>query len=308
MSQSTTAAFKFDSAPDTAMNAPAVYLVGYSRPKSWISLVVLWAGICAVWLAGCATENPPPPPPKRVVQSPESGLNNLDLVARATPPVGGVLPVQIAVTNVTVRSLSLDAQGIRAQTTSGTSVATVSPDQAIELAGGAQKLARALSEVYLVHVAGHQKEPSRAQSALAACLAPLVPPTSFEGPGAGQAAAGWIMFVCPIVFGGAAAKSLAVASSPSLQVSDVALPGGDLTPGDEKRGYIFLPLGNYKAIEVPVEDTSTDSIETIVQPWDSAADLASTTALKQASAADPEIRQPSGPSAPQSIDGDRHEN
>ena len=90
------------------------------------------------------------------------------------------------------------------------------------------------------------------------------------------------MFGCPIIFGGAAVKSLAVAYSPSLQVSDGALPGGDLTPGDEKRGYIFLPLGNYGAIEVPVEDTGTRGIETIVQPWDSAADLASTTVLKQA--------------------------
>jgi hypothetical protein len=298
ISQSTAAAFKFD----TPMIAPALYLIGYSRPKSWISLVVLWTGICAVWLAGCATENPPPPPPKRVVQSPESGLNNLDLVARATPPVGGVLPVQIAVTNVTVRSLSLDAQGIRAQAASGTRVATVSPDQAIELAGGAQKLARALSQVYLVHVAGHQKEPGRAESAAEVCLLPFTHPQG----GSGGLATAWILVVCPTVIGGTVAKSLAVASSPSLQVSDVALPGGDLTPGDEKRGYIFLPLGNYKAIEVPVEDTSTGGIETIVQPWDSAADLASTTVLKQASAADPGTRQPSGLSAPQSIDGERH--
>jgi hypothetical protein len=54
------------------------------------------------------------------------------------------------------------------------------------------------------------------------------------------------------------------------------LPSGYLTPGMERLGYIFLPPGNYNALEVPIEDTDTGDIETIVQTWDSAADLAST--------------------------------
>lgn len=237
-----------------------------------------------LWLAGCAAKNTPPPP-KRIVQSPESGLNDLDLVARAIPPVGGVLPVQIAITNVTTKALSLDAQSIRADTPSAASVGTLSPDQAIEAAGGAQKLAEALSRVYVVHVAGHQKEPGRAELAAGAC-----------GGGAlalGQAGFAWIIFVCPIIIGGTVAKSLAVASSPSMQVSDVALPSESLPSGMERSGYIFLPTGNYKALELPVEDTSTGGIEIIVLAWDSAADLANTTVMKP-STTDSKDKQPFG--------------
>jgi tetratricopeptide (TPR) repeat protein len=223
-----------------------------------------------LWLSGCAANNPlPPPPPKRVVQSPESGLDAVDLVARAIPPVGGVLPVQIAVTNLTLRSLHLDAQGIRAVTVSGASVGALSPDQAIEAAGGAKNLAEALSRTYLVHVAGREKEPSRAELAASACIEPTVR--------LGQAGGFWLIFVCPIIIGGTAAKSMTVASSPSLQISDVALPNEGLPSGIERRGYIFLPTGNYKALEVPLKDTSTGGIETIVQQWNNAADLANTT-------------------------------
>lgn len=220
-----------------------------------------------LWLSGCAANNPPPPP-KRVVQSPESGLGALDLIARAIPPVGGVLPVQVAVTNVTLRSLELDARGIRAETASGASVGTLSPDQAIQAAGGAQVLADALSRVYLVHVAGHQEEPGRAALAAQMCAASL------------QLGVGGLVFVCPIIIAGTAATSLAVASSASLQISDVALPSESLPSGMERRGYIFLPTGNYRALEMPVEDSSTGGIETMVQPWDSAADLAGTTVMQ----------------------------
>jgi tetratricopeptide (TPR) repeat protein len=233
----------------------------------------------ALWLVGCAAKNAAPPP-KRIVQSPESGLNDLDLVVRAIPPVGGVLPVQIAVTNVTTRSLSLDAQGIRADTASGASAGTLSPDQAIEAAGGAQKLAEALSRVYLVHVAGHQKEPGRAAFAAQMCLLPVTQPGMAAGYPPGTLGAAWIFFVCPIIVGGTMAKSLAVASSPSMQVSDVALSSGGLSSGMETSGYIFLPTGTYKALELPVKDTSTGGIETIVHPWDSATDLASTTVVQ----------------------------
>ena len=159
--------------------------------KSRISLVAIAAGICAVWLAGCAAKNPPaPPPPKRIVQSPDSRRKVLHLIARAIPPVGSVLAVQIAVTSpiraikasldaqgkvkvVEYRSLSLDAQGIRADTVSGASVSTLLPDQAIEAAGGAQPLVQALSRVYLVHLAGHDKEPGRAEWAAEAFIMPL---------------------------------------------------------------------------------------------------------------------------------------
>jgi hypothetical protein len=223
----------------------------------------IFAGLAALlWLAGCAAENPPPPP-KRVVQSPESGLNDLDLVARAIPSVGNVLPVQIAVTNVTQRNLELDADSIQADTASGTSIGTLSADQAIEAAGGAQKLAEAVSRVYAVHVPGHQQEPGAGESAIRACVQ-----STALGAGA--------MFVCPIVIGGIVVQRMAVASSPSMQVADVAVSSETLPTGMERRGYIFLPVGNYKALELRVVDRSSGGVETIVEEWDCAADLADT--------------------------------
>lgn len=244
--------------------------------KLFISFAVLLA------LVGCAA-NRNPPPPKRIVQSPESGLNDVDLVARAIPPVGTVLPVQVAITNVTLRPLSLDAKGIRAEATSGASVRTLSPEQAIEAAGGANNLAEALARIYVVHVAGREKEPGRAELAAKACIGPTF--------GLREAGVFWLMFVCPIIITGTAAKSMAVASSSSMQVSDVALPSGRLSPGVERRGYIFLPPENYKNLQVPLEDTSTGGIETIVQPWDSAAELAGTTVFGATSTSSPKREQ-----------------
>jgi hypothetical protein len=41
----------------------------------------------------------------------------------------------------------------------------------------------------------------------------------------------------------------------------------------EIQGYVFLPAGSYTNIEVPVTDSRTAGLETIVQAWDSETQL-----------------------------------
>jgi hypothetical protein len=107
-------------------------------------IVVCIAGLVC---GGCAaTSEQVAQPPTKIVQSPENGLRELDIVARAFPPVGKVLPVQIAITSLTTKSLTLDAQGIRAEQASGPGAAVLSVADADRAAGGADQLNRALTE------------------------------------------------------------------------------------------------------------------------------------------------------------------
>jgi hypothetical protein len=185
-------------------------------------------------------------------------------VARALPPIGNVLPIQLAVTNLTLKPLTLDPQGIQADRALGGSVAVLSAADAEQAAGSADQLAKSLPRQNLVHVAIHQPPISQAQGELAASVGCLLLPS-----GAG-------ILVCPLVWTAVLADRTAVAVSPDLQIKEVALRDGDLTPGLEAWGYIFLPRANYTGIEVPVK-SDLGGTEIIVQPWDSAADLAAFT-------------------------------
>ena len=217
--------------------------------------------ICVAGLVctGCAT-TAPPQPPKRIVQSPADGLRELDIVARALPPIGNVLPIQLAVTNLTLKPLTLDPQGIQADRALGASVAVLPAADAEQAAGGADQLVKALTRQNLVHVAIHQPPVSQAQDELGASVGCLFLPG-----GAG-------ILVCPLMWTVALADRTAVAVSPDMQVKDIALRDGELTPGLEAWGYVFLPRANYTGIEVPVK-SDMGGTEIIAQPWDSAADL-----------------------------------
>jgi hypothetical protein len=228
------------------------------------------------------------------------------LIVRSIPPVGGLLPVQIAVgpisrrvsldeqgkVKVVEKSFSLNAEGIRAETTSGASVGVLTPDQAIEAAGSAQAILNALSRVDMVHIPGYEEEPGRAMWALQGCFLPytLGGPSGRPDPILDVT---WLLLACPTIAAATTAKSIAVASSSSMQVSDLVISGGPIggpeTPVVQRRGYIFLPPGNYKAIEVPVEveDESGGGTEIIVQAWDSAADLEDATVLNPPSTVNP---------------------
>ncbi len=228
-------------------------------------IAICFAGLVC---AGCATTGEQAAqPPKRIVQSPEDGLRELDIVARALPPIGNVLPIQLAVTNLTLKPLTLDPQEIRAERVAGASVAVLSVADTEQAAGSADQLAKSLPRQNLVHVAIHQPPISQAQGELGASVGCLFLPS-----GAG-------ILVCPLVWTAVLADRTAVAMSPDLQVKDIALRDGELTPGLEAWGYIFLPRANYTGIEVPVK-SDMGGTEIIVQPWDSAADLAAFTQSK----------------------------
>src|SRR6266851_5497709 len=105
-------------------------------------IAICFAGLVC---AGCATTGvQAAQPPKRIVQSPEDGLRELDIVARALPPIGNVLPIQLAVTNLTLKPLTLDPQEIRAERVAGASVAVLSVADTEQAAGSADQLAKSL--------------------------------------------------------------------------------------------------------------------------------------------------------------------
>jgi hypothetical protein len=224
----------------------------------------------ALALSGCAAAIGSNQPPKRILQSSEDWLRDVDITLRATPPIGSVLPVQLAVTNMTTKGMTLKPLEIQGDLRSGTSMKVLTIDEAIQAAGGAQQLSKTLPRANLVHSAIHQSSiPAASASGVAAiCL------DSMKGGGGGGPGAGALFL---LVCGGAATVAVAyrgvVAASPALQVKDLALEGGSLAPGIEDWGYVFLPAGDYAGIEVPIE-LDTGQTEIIVQAWKSAADLA----------------------------------
>ncbi len=234
-------------------------------------IAICFAGLVC---AGCATTGEQAAqPPKRIVQSPADGLRELDIVARALPPIGNVLPIQLAVTNLTLKPLTLDPQGVQADRIAGASVAVLPVTDAEQAAGGADQLAKALTRENLVHVTNHQMS---VPFASAAGVAKICASAAQSGGGGGPGAGGLFLLVC----GGSAVVALgyraAVAASPDLQVKDIALGYAELAPGVEAWGYIFLPRANYTGIEVPVK-SDTGGTEIIAQPWDSAAGIAAFT-------------------------------
>ncbi len=218
--------------------------------------------LCALSFIGCATSAP---------QLPQSRSQKLILVVAASAPIGNVLPVQVVVTNRKINPIKLQVEQIRAGRADGSTVGVLLPDQAKEAAGGADRLIAALAErtfdpetgESLAHRSGPQSELA---TPVVGCLYGFVNWSSL-----------WPL-ACPVlVVRGITrfATSAAVASSSSLQVNKIALSSERvIDPGDLGQGYIFLPRGDYTTIEMPVTDLTTEGRETIVQPWDSAAQLA----------------------------------
>lgn len=228
--------------------------------------VEVLAAVFAIAASACANVNPPAP--ERVVQD-ESGREVLSIVMRANPPVGKVLPVQMAILNPTINRLSLDSKNIRGIPDTGGSVATLSLEAAKQEAGGGSELVDQIAHSERLHVASYAHEPERAEMVAQGCLLPFTTPG-----GSPQFGAAWIMFVCPVLIVGAAGLATASTVSSSIGVSDVALSSGALPPSAGVSGYIFLPSRKYVALEIPVKDEETGGLITVVQPWRSADDLA----------------------------------
>ncbi len=203
---------------------------------------------------------------RHIVQSSGDELREVDIVARAFPSVGKVLPVQLAVSGLVTKELGLDAKHICAKDLSGQVIGALSPTEAEAAAGGDATLAAALERKNLVHTVNRSATPGGAEKfAGSLCQAATEP----SGGGAMLCVAG----IAGALIGEAAYKG-EVASSDRMQVEDLSLPTSTLLPGTEAWGYVFFPVGTYSDLEVPI-NTDPTAVKLVDQSWDAPSRAAS---------------------------------
>jgi len=240
-------------------------IVGEINTTGSANIVILVLGL--VLFAGCSSRSPELPP-SRLMQRPDSALNELDLRLKTLSPVGNTMPVLVTVANITLKSLSLRADKISATLTTGESVPVIPLPQAEQAAGGVDRLATALPNLNPVYVPPPAPPESAGQGIAEFCFGPLANLSSGEE----EFGAAWLMFICP-AFAGAFLVYSAMPKSnkpPPIAARDLnadLLPNGDLPSGRDIRGYIFLPPGNYQTIEVPITDSASGFTTTVVEQW-----------------------------------------
>jgi hypothetical protein len=180
------------------------------------------------------------------------------------------MPVLVTVANITLKSFSLDAEQIRVISNDGISFPVIPLIQAEQGAGGADRLAAALPDLNPVQAQPPSPPESPGSMMVDFCFGPL----KRLSPEGAQFGAGWLMFICP-TFAIAVLVSMAIpktnkpAPIPAHNLNADLLPNGDLPPGRDIRGYIFLRPGHYTAVEVPIIYSDSGFTTTIVQQWES---------------------------------------
>ncbi len=141
-------------------------------------------------VGGCSTRGPQAPP-ARLVQRPDSALNEVDLRVKALPPVGDTMPVLVTIANITLKSFSLNADRVCAVSADGNRVSAMPLAAAEQSASGGERLAAALPNLH--PTPPPPPPPSTGQMIADVCFAPF----TSKPAGDPRFGAAWIMFVCP---------------------------------------------------------------------------------------------------------------
>jgi hypothetical protein len=190
--------------------------------------------------------------------SPVAGEMHME--ATRVPQVGNVVPISIAVANGTAQSRMVVPSQVLAITPDGTHVTQIPQSQAIRDAGGAKHLRASLSGAANSAAAG-----SVGGAIVGTGLGTAVGIVS-GAPGEGAAYGAGIGAGAGLGVGaisGAVQGYNAAREDAARQVSDLCLRTAELQPKLSTNGYVFFPVGDYKAVEITVYNQETHDAEVL---------------------------------------------
>jgi hypothetical protein len=208
----------------------------------------------ATILVSCGIASPPLQTQKRAVPTPIDG--QFSVVTEAEKPVGGLIPVYVAVANGTDEGRAIHPSQVFALDEYGQRIAPVPPMEAAREAGGAGKLKAAMESAAVGGSALGAL--GAATGALAGLAAGGVAPGAAIGGaiGATQGA----LWSAPM--GQAESQGQA-----NQQIGGLALNDTEVRKDFTVSGYVFFPKGSYKDLEMLVINTETGATETLTIPW-----------------------------------------
>jgi hypothetical protein len=226
----------------------------------YAAMLLRWAvggvSLLMLVLAGCGIGVAPAPLAHPQYTVPAPVQSQITVVARHGSPVGGVVPVFVAVTNGDEVVRDLVPQQVYAITEDGHRVAAIPPGEAARMAGGAKELTGILESGAIGAGAG---------GALGAGLGAIIGAATRDVPGStilgGALGAGFGAFE------GAPAGQSAAQRQANQQLEALALRPARLNPNFSASGYVFFPTGKYAWVEVLLVNGANGSTESYRAVW-----------------------------------------
>jgi hypothetical protein len=210
--------------------------------------------IVTVAFCACAVAPAPLKTQSRVVPTPMAG--EVSVATESEKPVGGLIPVYVAVANGSDESRTVNPSQVFALNQYGERIAPIPAGEAAREAGGANKLKAAVESA----AAGGAAEGAlgAAVGSLAGLALGHVAPAAAVGGaiGVGQGA----LWSAPL--GQSEAQHQADA-----QIQSLALNDSEVRKDFTVSGYVFFPKGSYTDVEMLMVNNETGATETLKVPW-----------------------------------------
>ena len=261
------------------------------------ALVTLMAVMLAVSVGGCATSWNPIPITPRVALTPTKG--DVTMQARPGKPIGGIVPVDVAVANGTDEPYLIEPDQVFAINEQGQRIMPVSTSEAIQEAGNANALKAGLTGAAKNAAIGALAG-AAAGAAVGAAVGTIVASPA-EGALFGAAVGGSIGAAGGGVMGGVQGQA-AARHNAETQISALSLQTREAHPNYSINGYVFFPKGTYTSIQMTLLNKETHLSDTRTTPWeDGETATSSRNAIPMSTSPQP-VGPSIAPPAPQQLD------
>jgi len=227
------------------------------------TLASLMAVLLAFSLGGCATSWNPIPITPRVALTPIKGA--VTMQARPGKPIGGVVPVDVAVANGTDEPYLIEPDQVFAINEQGQRIMPVSASEAIQEAGSANALKAGLTGAAKNAAIGALAG-AAAGAAVGAAVGMIVASPA-QGALLGAAVGGSVGAAGGGVLGGVQGQS-AARHDAETQISALSLQTREAHPNYSINGYVFFPKGTYTSIQMTLLNKETHLSDIRTAPWE----------------------------------------
>src|SRR5579863_2986392 len=232
-------------------------------PTSYRSaLAALIAVLLAFSLGGCATSWNPIPITPRVALTPTKG--DVTMQARPGKPIGGIVPVDVAVSNGTDEPYLIEPDQVFAINEQGQRIMPISAGEAIQEAGNANALKAGLTGAAKNAAIGAVVGAATGAAIGAAVGTIVLSPA--EGALVGAAIGGSVGAAGGGVYGGAQGQAAAHHDA-DTQISSLSLQAREAHPNYSINGYVFFPKGEYTSIQMTLLNEETHQTDTRTSSW-----------------------------------------
>ena len=227
------------------------------------ALFTLMAVLFAFSLGGCATSWNPIPITPRVALTPTKG--DVTMQARPGKPIGGIVPVDVAVANGTDEPYLIEPDQVFAINEQGQRIMPVSASEAIQEAGNANALRAGLTGAAKNAAIGALAG-ATAGAAVGAAVGMIVASPA-QGALLGAAVGGSVGAAGGGVMGGVQGEA-AARHDAETQISALSLQSREAHPNYSINGYVFFPKGTYTSIQMTLLNKETHLSDTRTAPWE----------------------------------------